>query len=125
MGDRAQVAIKDGEGKVYLYGHWIGADIFRDAARAIERAPTRRKDAEYLARIIFDEMKEGDSKGETGFGIGTRLHGDTEHFVAVLDCETETVSWEVPNIKRGKAPPAKATFDEFVTRALAGRLADF
>jgi hypothetical protein len=116
VGDRSQVAIKQGSSKVYLYGHWIGADIYPATARALGRG--RDDDSEYLARIVFDEMK-GSDKGETGFGIGTSAHGDVGHLIPVLDCDTQRVSWEMPE-HRKKPAPSDMGFAEFREKALAG-----
>lgn len=120
MGDRAQVAIKDSSGKVYLYGHWIGADIYKAAAHAIKKYPGRSSDSEYFARIVFDEMK-GDNIGETGFGIGLSAHGDVEHMIPVMDCERGVVSWEMPEWKHNKKPaPPEMDFAQFANLALTG-----
>ncbi len=80
MGSRAQVRIKDTG--VYLYTHWGANRIEEDVARAIGRGQ-RWGDPEYLARIIFDEMKGSNIKSEIGYGIGTSQHGDIEKIVMV------------------------------------------
>ena len=123
MGDRAQVAIKKGADKVYLYGHWIGSDIYPAIGRALKRAPARHRDSEYLARIVLDEMK-GNDREETGFGIGVAKHGDIEHAIPVLDCASEKVSFE-PGSYSPKTPASEYTFDEFSKRALAGDFSEF
>lgn len=122
MGDRAQVAIKDSTSKIYLYGHWIGAEIYPAVARALERGPERAQDAEYLSRIIFNQMQGDDVDGTTGYGIGTVAHEDIEHLIPVLDCDTQTVSWEMPKWEHNKrpAPPDGMPFTEFASKALAG-----
>lgn len=85
MGARAQVFIKDAG--VYLYTHW-GADNLENVVMQSlnsERGKNRRTDDEYLARIIFEDMieAEGGRGEETGFGIGTSMHGDIEKLVTV------------------------------------------
>lgn len=111
MGDRSQIAIKEyGEkAKVFLYGHWMGdpRPILQEALKKNQRWD----DNEYLARIIFDVMTEGMHGEETGFGIGTRKHGDIEHPIPVLDCEKQTITW----IKGEYSDeiPEKCTFEEF------------
>lgn len=87
MGDRGQVLIKD---EVYLYTHWSGTELQQDVRNALAKR-WRWDDPEYLARIIFEEMI-GDSAGEeTGFGIGTGIHGDIEHPLIIVDCKNQKV----------------------------------
>lgn len=83
MGARAQVLMEDTG--VYLYTHW-GADSIADDVRAAVNSPQgqgRLHDPEYLARIIFERMIGDDRNTETGFGIGTEIHGDIEVLVRV------------------------------------------
>ncbi|MFB6226279.1 MAG: hypothetical protein ABEJ02_02920 [Candidatus Paceibacteria bacterium] len=87
MGDRAQVEIV-GSG-VYLYTHWNGNLLPGIVAKAIAREE-RWSDREYLARIIFEEMVDGDGKSPTGYGISSSEHSDVFKFVRV-DCEKSTV----------------------------------
>jgi hypothetical protein len=101
MGDRGQVLIKDTG--VYLYTHWAGYRLKEDVKRALKRKQ-RWNDDEYLARIIFDEMKRlGKDKekdymtfaptdtGETGYGIGTILHTDLNNPLITIDCEKQRI----------------------------------
>lgn len=90
MGARAQVKINDTG--VYLYTHWGANSIFEDVQEAISKN-WRWTDPEYLTRIIFDTMKRSDIDGETGYGIGTAMHGDIERLV-VVDCKTQTVEFQ-------------------------------
>lgn len=119
MGDRAQVCIKDGEDRVYLYGHWSGTGIYKAAAKALRRVPGRWTDSEYLARAIFCEMVRDDIDGETGYGIGLHQHGDIEHAIPVFDCETRQVTWESHD-GEPVAPGNNCAFVDFASRALAG-----
>lgn len=108
MGDRSQIAIKqDGKNRVYLYGHWLGnpTEVLRSA---LIRGKGRWTDTEYLTRIIFCEMVKGHEMDETGFGIGTEKHGDIEHPIPVLDCDKQTISWELTD-----NPAGSMTFAEF------------
>jgi len=91
MGDRAQVAIKDGKRKVYLYTHSNGSEL-ADTVKTALAKQWRWADPEYLARIVFCEMIKGAEANETGFGIGTAKHGDLDHPLIVLDCRAQTVS---------------------------------
>ena len=126
MGDRSQVAIKsDTNGsKVYLYGHWIGSDIYGAVARALVDVPGRHTDPEYLARAIFCRMVRADDLlSETGYGIGTRAHSDIEHYIPVLDCQKCRVEWETPEWGHNQQEdePEPCTFDQFIKRQKAGK----
>lgn len=79
MGARAQVKINDTG--VYLYTHWGAGKIVEDVQEALSRR-ARWSDPEYLARIIFDQMKGADMS-ELGFGIGTGEHGDIEMLITI------------------------------------------
>lgn len=111
MGDRSQVAIKQPtsnspQGRVYLYSHWGGAEIYGDVQRALVRAPDRHEDPEYLTRVIFSEMGAAVVDSTTGYGIGLEKHDDIEHPLIVLDCEKKIVSFEQGGFsKRSLANP--------------------
>jgi hypothetical protein len=100
MGDRAQIHIKDTG--VYLYTHWDGWRLEAIVQAALARKQ-RWDDVEYLTRIIFSEMIKKDIDGETGYGIGTALHGDA-YKVIEIDCGRQVIS--IGNLK--------LTFDGFV-----------
>ena len=87
MGDRAQVLIKDTG--VYLYTHWESYKLQETVTKAIAKK-WRWDDPVYLARIIFDEMLEGQHGNETGFGISTRQQSDINLLITV-NCEEQTV----------------------------------
>lgn len=89
MGDRGNIVIKEGRNQVWLYTHWSGSDIEDTLKSALSKAPDRRADAPYLARIVFQELV-GDDHGTTGYGISGSI-GDNEHPVLVCDCDTQTV----------------------------------
>ncbi len=120
MGDRSQIAIKqrvttaDPVGpaaRVYLYGHYIGRDVFAALQEALSTR-SRNDDVEYLTRIIFDRMK-GESEGTTGFGIGTVVHGDIEHPVPVVDCDAQIITFEVVRDEGYQAEPI--AFERFIS----------
>jgi hypothetical protein len=94
MGDRAHIALKQDKGTIYLYSHWDGRDLYQKLARALERGRGRWDDEEYLGRIIFSEMIRDDINGETGYGIGLQSHGDVYYAIPVVDCNSQTVTWE-------------------------------
>jgi hypothetical protein len=79
---------------VFLYTHWGSGSIVEDvrAALASPAGRGRWNDEEYLARIIFDVMTDGQHGEETGFGIGTQSHGDLDFPPIVVDCGNKVVS---------------------------------
>jgi hypothetical protein len=89
MGDRGNIVVRDqwlrdgGPGEaVFLYSHWGGMELPEVLRRALDKR-WRWDDGSYLARIIFEEMIDGDRGGETGYGIGTRIM-DNEYDLLVL-----------------------------------------
>jgi hypothetical protein len=114
MGDRGQIAIKDREiagqeVRVYLYGHWAGSELPDILKQALIRGKNRWDDSCYLTRIIFCEMVKGHEMDEPGFGIDCAMHGDVEHPVPILDCDTQMITWEGPDADE-KAPVSFADF---------------
>ena len=84
MGDRGQVRlISKGQPDLYFYSHWGATDLPWVVAQGLERGNPRWGDDEYLNRIIFCEMVKNDLLEETGFGIGTSLHGDVWRVVEI------------------------------------------
>ena len=71
MGERGQILIKDTG--VYLYTHWTGYRLKNILQESLSKK-WRWNDEDYLTRIIFDVMKDGDTTGETGYGIGGKKH---------------------------------------------------
>lgn len=92
MGDRANVLVKaDKKDKgVYLYTHWHGSQLPRKLGISLGKR-WRWDDAQYLARIIFDDMIGELQGGETGFGISS-MPGDGTDRVLIVDCSTKTVT---------------------------------
>ena len=86
MGARAQVKIEDRDEEIYLYTHWGSSELPKDVAKALDRGRDRWDDFEYLNRIIFDAMKEDDVTSTTGYGIGTKPHGDLDYEPIEVDC---------------------------------------
>jgi len=84
MGDRGQVKITaQGNPDLYLYTHWGAESLPETVAHALGRGRGRWDDDEYLNRIIFSEMIQGDVLGETGYGIGFGEHGDVWRVVEI------------------------------------------
>ena len=125
MGERGQVLILDDwnnekEPKgVYLYTHWGATKLTGDVKRALAKK-WRWDNAEYLARIIFDEMKrvgeiERDEyrlkaytdMGETGFGIGLHRCDDIWRLITI-----DTKNQEVIVEDNGKE--REYTFEEYI-----------
>lgn len=91
MGDRANVYVKDYNNTgVYLYTHWSGYELPGIVRDALARGEWH-DDGAHLARIVFQQMIDGDS-GTTGYGISAHLC-DNEHPIIVLDPQEETVSF--------------------------------
>jgi hypothetical protein len=89
MGARAQVLIK--ETGVYLYTHWGSGTIKEDVQNALNspQGKNRLNDPEYLTRIIFEHLIGDERNTETGFGIGTEIHGDIDTLIVVNNGEIE------------------------------------
>lgn len=94
MGCRGQIAVQQGNGRVYLYTHWTGDQVEEVLRSALRRSVGRWDVDEYITRIIFCELVKGDENGLTGYGIGLAQHGDTEYPIPVLNTETQTISFE-------------------------------
>jgi hypothetical protein len=92
---------------VYLYTHWGATELAKKVQEAIAKK-WRWDDPEYLARIIFDCMKGNDIDSGTGYGIGTKKHGDIWCLITV-DCKSQTVIVE----EYGKLV-YRSSFREFV-----------
>jgi hypothetical protein len=105
MGDRGQVNIED-EG-VWLYTHWDATNLPLAVHDAIIKK-WRWSDPEYLARIIFEEMIKGDEGGETGYGIGSSMHGDVWR-VVYLNTRTQ----KIKIVDHGEKIKWEGTFQEF------------
>jgi hypothetical protein len=115
MGCRGQVQIigvcgDNKESSVYLYTHW-GAEELPETVRNALSKGWRWDDADYLARIIFDEMIDSDQGMETGYGICCRQHGDIECLVTV-NCNTQTVT--VDNSMYGGELEETVTFSDYI-----------
>jgi hypothetical protein len=118
MGDRGNIAINQWgkDGPVVLYTHWSGSSIKETAARALDSKAgrTRWSDNEYLARIVFDVLTEGDHGGATGYGISTSLC-DNEHPIVVIDPNSQRVAVRDEGSWKGAVGPNEGqTFEEFI-----------
>ena len=92
MGDRANIIIKcQDNAPIYFYTHWRGRDLPEILQAGLKRGRERWDDRQYLPRILFCKMVQGDEGGNTGFGISTFL-GDNEHDFLVVDVVENTVS---------------------------------
>lgn len=111
MGNRGQVKIIENGQSVFLYTHCGATQLVKDVRDALAKKE-RWNDAEYLARIIFDQMKHGD-EGTTGFGIGVSEHGDIWRLV-IVDVDNNIV--EVIDNNEEKL---QETFDDFIHKDLS------
>jgi hypothetical protein len=88
MGERGNICVKQAQGQVWFYTHWRGHEIKTVVQNALKKKE-RWDDGEYLARIIFDELR-GDDSGTTGFGISTCM-GDNSYPIVLVDCVKKAV----------------------------------
>ncbi len=87
MGDRRNVYVAENdEHGVYLYTHWDGWQLPHIVAQALDRGRDRWDDAQYLARIIFCQMLDGDTDSSTGYGITARLWDHSSDPTIIVDC---------------------------------------
>jgi len=105
MGNRANIKVHDGGHEfVHLYTHWH-RDSLPEALRAALRKAEqdhRLQDAQYLTRIIFDEMTALGCSDTTGFGITHYVQDGDDHIIIVnvpsqsvrhKVCGRESVAW--------------------------------
>lgn len=116
MGDRANIAVKNGSSRVYLYTHWNGSSLPQVASAGLDAGRGRWNDPAYLTRIVFCRMVAGNEMNETGFGISTSIC-DNEYPILVIDCDRKVVLFEdledrIYGYKQ--AIGAEFTFEEYV-----------
>ncbi len=68
MGDRANIVIKTDGDQVCLYSHWGGSDLPQILKDSLIIGKSRVTDYQYINRIIFQQMINGDDS-LTGYGI--------------------------------------------------------
>lgn len=84
MGDRGNIVLDYGDSRrIYLYTHWNRHDIKDVLRTSLARARDRWDDPPYLARIIFDDLIDGD-RDTTGFGLDVELGDGDETAVVFL-----------------------------------------
>ncbi len=89
MGDRGNIIVRnEGQPDLFLYTHWKGSMLAGIVASALNRKQ-RWDDPQYIARILFDELEDGDS-GETGYGISTFI-GDGDDQCVIVNCSKQQV----------------------------------
>jgi hypothetical protein len=69
MGDRAICEVKLKKGSLFVYTHWGGFDLPKDAKEAVKKAQPRWDDEPYATHIIVDQLTKEGRDQETGFGI--------------------------------------------------------
>lgn len=116
MGDRANIVVKQGAEKVYLYTHWDGFEAtFTAAQNALKRAPGRWNDAPYLTRVIFCDLVLGHERDEAGYGIWPKL-GDNNNPILVIDIDQQKVcTKKVNGSLDGRIEPV--SFNDFIVLA--------
>ena len=102
-------------GKVYLYTHKKGLELFPILQAALIRGKDKLQDEQYLTRIVFSEMiKETDLNDVDNFGISAFL-GDNELPIFVVDGYNGRVLLEDGQCLTTCPYPGVAwTFNEFV-----------
>ena len=117
MGDRSNIVVEQANGtRIYLYGHWMGADAINIVESVLSRR-TRWADESYLTRMLFSKMVEGDLDGETGYGIATYPVDNDGYPFIVLKPETMTIFLEKDNRwydKPNEALTPEISFEEFL-----------
>lgn len=114
MGDRANVYIADQftpASGVYLYVHWEGAELPLLVQTALRRK-IRWDDAQYLARIIFDELVKPPRGRETGVGLSASLCDNDRPSIIRLDCQQQRISF-VPRGDEHEPTTEGWTFEEY------------
>lgn len=115
MGDRANVYVKDdyNEGRgVYLYTHNTGYKL-PEIVRQVLARKANWNGGDYLARMIFCKMVEGDETGTMSFGIGAAMPDNNNgRPIIVVDPRRMRLGFA----KEGEVPtPEKwITFEKFV-----------
>lgn len=117
MGDRSNIVVQQANGdRVYLYGHWMGADAINVTTDVLSRR-TRWADEAYLTRMLFSKMVEGDLDGETGYGISTDMVDNDGYPLIVLKPETMTMFLEKDNRwydKSNEAITPEISFEDYL-----------
>ena len=110
MGARAQVKV----GEVFLYTHWGSGTLIKDVRKGLSQGQGRWSDPEYLARIIFDNLKNPEFDDPvTGYGISTYLHGDLDFWLEINCDERKIYSHHYSD---DGEPKISWTFDSFLNR---------
>ena len=112
MGDRANILVKDGPSQVYLYTHWSGQELPEILRQALIRGRNRWDDGQYLARIIFCEMVQGDILGESGYGISSKVQ-DGDDRILEVNTVTQTVRIATRSKRFGKF--TEFSFADYIT----------
>jgi hypothetical protein len=116
MGDRANVAIQDGDGRVYFYTHWSGQELPETMRIGLAKAKDadRLDDPSYLARILFDTLTglRGDT---TGFGISACVQDNQgSRPLLIIDVNKQVVTAGAEGLCKLKGEPAVFGFDDYI-----------
>lgn len=126
MGDRGNIVVRSSQSNrddVWFYTHWTGSTIEDVVKRGLARGKERWGDSSYLARIIFDELTDGQQGELTGFGISSSM-GDNEYPIVVVDDDKRRVfAVEENELFESRIPddyePASSTpYEEYASRTL-------
>lgn len=116
MGDRANVAIQSGGGRVYFYTHWRGYELPELMRVGLVKAKEHKRleDGPYLARILFDTLT-GRKDDFLGFGISHKTHDNDRKPLLIIDVDNQivTASAEGKCVLMGE--PASFTFEDYIS----------
>lgn len=83
MGNGANILVKKSyDDGVYLYTQWDGSNVPSILKMALNRK-VRWDNAQYLTRIIFDELTDGLNGEETGYGISSFVSSSKDRVLMV------------------------------------------
>jgi len=94
MGDRGNIKLISEYGEpIYFYTHWTAYRLPEIVAKGLDNGIGRWSDEDYLNRIIFQALLEGDDS-QLSYGIGTREAGDSWRLVEVDHKKQEVTMYE-------------------------------
>jgi hypothetical protein len=116
MGDRANVAIQDGDGRVYFYTHWSGTELpeLMRVGLAKANAVDRLDDPPYLARILFDTLT-GRKDDVTGTGISHCVQDNNDSRpLLIIDAGKQEVTAGAEGLCKLRGDPAVFSFSDYI-----------
>lgn len=94
VGDRGNIKLVSEYGEpIYFYTHWAAYRLPEIVAQGLDKGRDRWGDEDYLNRIIFQTLLEGD-ESNLSYGISTREAGDAWRLVEVDHAKEEVSIYE-------------------------------